>query len=284
MSGFKRNFVELANSIGYFTEVPFSLLPLDKQALISKNLSNVFSNILTSLEKDHLEKTIFYTNVLMLVSATKNGVDEQKFYKYIKLFLDALATNKESLSAEALNPIAEKFFTRVQPFYVSEIQAMKYRDSHKTEEIVAHDTEVINKVLQIYALDYFLLAYKNLISSTDKRAVIFLGVEKAPAIAEDALADDMLKKVVYSLYDKDIRKKMIYDYYVYKQAFLSVSKNSITEEDISRVIEALRIYCLSLIEISLENGVQTLKYSLLEPYGPNADLLEIKKQISNATR
>ena len=158
---------------------------------------------------------------------------------------------------------------------------MKYRDAHTIDEIRAHDTNIINKSMQIYAIDYFLFVYKNLSEVEDKQSIIFSGLKTTPALISDALEDDMLKKVVYSLCGKDIRKRMINDYYNYKKVFISVDNTNITNEKNSEIVEALRIYCLSLIDISLEYGIMIFEKSLLEPYGPKADFSEIKKQIEN---
>ncbi len=285
MAGLKRNLTEFHDSLEPFSEIPFTFLQTEKQAIIAKNLSTIISNILSSLGKESLEKTIFYVNTKKLQLSVSNGVDEQKFALYLKPFLEALSTSHQSRAFQAINPVAEKFLDRIQPFYISEAQAVKYRESHGKDEIQKHDTDIIDKTLQIYAMDYFLLAYKNLCISPDKKSLIISGIDKAPALIDDALADDMLKKVVYSLYGKDIRKRMIRDYYTYKQVFLTIPNDvDLTDEKISEITEALRKYCLSLIDISLEYGITSFKHSLLEPYGPNADLAEIKKQISNVAR
>ena len=49
----------------------------------------------------------------------------------------------------------------------------------------------------------------------------------------------MLKKVVYSLYGRDIRKRMIHDYYGYKKVFLPVLKPALlTEEKVNEITGA----------------------------------------------
>jgi len=286
MSGLKRNFLELRDCIESFALVPFSFLPIDRQKEVAQNLSKIFSGILSRLEKENLGKTKFFEQLKMLQSSIENDViDEQKFTLYLKHFLILLNEGNEGTSLKEVNEVAQKFFKRIEPFNISELQARKYREAHTSDQVFSHDFEIINKTLQVYALDYFLFSYKNLISAIDKKSLIFGGMEKAPALATDALDDDMLKKVVYSLCGKDIRKRMIFDYFTYKKVFILTSnENNITEEKVSEIVEKLRVYCLSLLDISLELGIASFKYSLLEPYGNNADLTEIKKQILDGQR
>jgi hypothetical protein len=283
MPGLKRTYTELYDLIEQLVDTPFSFLAAEKQALISKNLSTIFSNILVSLKKEDLEKTVFYSHVEGLESSLKNGLDEQKFAQHLKPFLEALNANERSHSYEVVSPVVKKFLDRVLPFMASESQAKKYRDTHTINEVHNHDTEIIRKSMQLYALDYFLFMYKNICISEDKKNVIFSGIQKAPSLASDALDDDMLKKVVFSLHGKNVRKRMIHDYYTYKQAFLPTFNDAaLTSQKISEITEALRAYCLSLIEVSLEYGVVSLEYALFESYKPNTALVEIKKQLTNA--
>ncbi len=282
MPGLKKNFLELSDSIEAFSEIPFSFLSPEKQNEVSDSLSVIFLKILTNLEKNGLEKTKFFNNVKILESAVEKGVDEQKFATNLKPFLDALGNANNNVSHKILFPVVDKFLTRILPFNISEIQAKKYRDSHNANEINIHDIEILKKDMQIYAVDYFLFAYKSILSSKNKNEIIFSKIDKAPALMVDAIYDDMLKKIVYSLYGKDVREKMISNYFIYKKVFLEkLNDKTINEQKISEITEALRLYCLSLIDVSLEYGIKSFSYSLLQPYKIGTDFLEIKKELTN---
>ncbi len=272
MAGLKRNSTELREAVSFFTDIPFALLAPETQKNVQQNLNIIFSNVFLRLEKENLQDTVFGGSVKALLESVQGIFNEKKFATHLRAFS----------SVANLDNIVEKFLNRVEPFYLSETQAQKYRDSHSKEEILGHDTEIISKALQLYALDYFLLAYKSFLNSQDKKSLVLRGIDKAPALAADALDDDMLKKVVYSLCGSEIRARMINDYYKYKTVFLPVcDEDTLTDQKIIETQEALRKYCISLLDISVEHGITVFKNSLLLPYGANADLLEIKKQISN---
>lgn len=278
------NSAALRDALERFADVPFALLPEAEQRLAIGGLGAVFQKIIAALAGKGMEATVLAGHVRAMEALTRSGFDEHKFLSAFKPFLESLQANQRSRSYAALGPVAERFLARAAPLWASESQASKYREAHGPEEVRAHDAEILRKPMQLYALDYFLFMHEKLARAAPEEfpAAILKGADKLPALAADALEDDMLKKVVYSLAGRDIRRRMIRDYYEYKKAFLpALAAESLTAEKTAAIMEALRAYCMSLVDISLEYGIAGFEHSLLDPYNRSMDLQEIKRRLTN---
>jgi hypothetical protein len=138
--------------------------------------------------------------------------------------------------------------------------------------------------MQLYACNYFFFMYEALTraSEEEKKKSILHESHKLPGLALDAASDDMLKKIVYSLASEHIRSRMIKEYYQYKKVFVPpCTDRDLTSEKIALITEALRKYCVSLVDVSIEYGVEKFESTLLDPYGVPMSLQEIRKKFTN---
>ena len=279
----RTNVVALTDTLNRFADMPFSALSSTEQELVLTDFRKLFQNF-SDVKDEELKKTALFNHIESLSKSVEDEFDEELFSAHLKPFVEALHSEEQGRSYQALHSVVERFLNRSEPFYASEEKAMKYRKDHSAEEIKKHDTEIFQKAVQIYALDYFLSMYELLKKSSkgEQEAAIVKGAGKMPALREDTLADDMLAKVVYSLAGKDIRRKMIRDYYTYKQLFVPLDgKESLSFEEIKNCISGLKTYCLSVVDASMEYGITTFSQTLLDPYNGEISFEELKQKLSS---
>ena len=170
---------------------------------------------------------------------------------------------------------------RMEPFYLAQrISEEKYKTMNK-EEIKEHDRNILSTDMQLYALDYFLLIHKMLFKD-DKKEVILKSSKELPSLLDDAINEDMLKKIIYSFIDNELMMRMIANYYEYKDAFRNVSEdNEITKEIKIKIKNALKKYILSLIEASEDLDIIENNNGLYLPYG-KMGFHKLKEIINNS--
>jgi hypothetical protein len=156
--------------------------------------------------------------------------------------------------------------SRMAPFYLAKQTVAEKNKLMSREEINRHDKNILEADMRLYALDYFLTMYK-VISEENKTDVIRCGFRELPSLLQDAMDEDMLKKIVFRLFDDKLMMTMAKDYYEYKKIFLNISvSGELTRESEAAITESLKKYILSLINVSEELGATQNDNGIIAPY------------------
>lgn len=263
------------------TEMPFSLLPNDKQTISRTQIEQV----LIKVQKDLNGKALSESKINKIIDSLLNIIrqktlNEYRFCAGLRNFLQGIGTKNSDAKISELLVILDKIINRSSDFWITEEKIENSKLGQ--EERFLLDKNILENEMQNYALDYFLFMYKSIAEGdvTTQESILFNGLNSLPALVTDALDNDMLKKIVYKLSSPDLRRRMIKDYYVYRQAFIGLNKGSISEQSILGVSEALRQYCLTLLRISIEYKITMHSSGIYFPYGQGTELQNIINQIS----
>jgi len=60
-----------------------------------------------------------------------------------------------------------------------------------------------------------------------------------------------------------------------------LKENSFDKKDLENIKQALKQYCLDILKVSLDNGVNTIKYNMYSPFKVGEELADITEKISN---
>jgi hypothetical protein len=99
-----------------------------------------------------------------------------------------------------------------------------------------------------------------------------------PSLQQDALEEDMIKKIIFKFYDSELREQMIDNYYKYKSNFIAIDRSKV---DYVVLLKALKVYCLSLLELSLKYQVETWTNGIFMPYGRGVSVKELFSQLNS---
>ncbi|MFA7253280.1 MAG: hypothetical protein WC107_01875 [Patescibacteria group bacterium] len=272
----------LKKSIAKFADTPFFLLAPAEQKEIKDEILSLFTSLKHELEQNDFKDTDadrLVAKVILILSA--DTLNEYRLFDSlfdISLKMTAGDTNRTKSEKEFAIAL-EKGLERSKPFWLMMEQINK--NCKSVEEIKEITKKVLGREMQIYALDYFLSIYKLLSTSSleEQKRILLKGHGKLPALIEDGLADDMLIKVVYNLYDQKLLYRMMVDYYAYKKVFLDIGDSKLDEENIKQIILALKKYCLSLVLLSKEYEVENLTDGLYFPYGQGISIDSLIKEL-----
>ena len=261
-------------------DMPIFVLPFGEQFEIVRDLSTLFSE----MERELLESGSSDTETFVKIKEI-NGqlsltpLNEYRVFSSLKdLMFTFRAQNELNQSEKNLLELVDKVLVRAKDFWISEMSLSELDLS--SEEIENQTKSLLEKEMELYSLDYFLFMNKAVGESGDKASVILTGADTMPGLRSDAMQDDMLTKIVYNIKDKETRYQMISDYYRYKAAFLPIGeKEKLTIEEVSIIESALRLYCLSLLEILQENGINEIVNGLSFPYGSGVMIADVRKQL-----
>lgn len=266
------NLQKLEETIDSFLHLPFFLLEPAEQTRQKNILFGIFSSLADELPKSEIIKEI--------VSIISNNVfNELEFSEKLKAFLSSLALTDHMEVKKLLNYL-NLVISRMEPFYLARQTAMKKSKLMSQEEIIEHDKSILEMDMRLYALDYFLLMYK-VISEEKNVDVIRHGFKELPPLLQDAMDEDMLKKIIFNLFGDKLMMRMAGDYYEYKKVFLNIpAKGELTTGDGAEIAKSLKKYILSLINVSEELGVAENSNGIYAPYG-NISLNELKVVFNN---
>lgn len=226
-------FTLLKGELIKFADIPLRLFAKKDQRTILSVLEKIF----LELKRDLLKDDVWNTPIGQTVGKILDSLDTKDFKNDELQFCENLISIFETMvdtEVEDVNEILQllyKIRRREEMFAESEIIAIEGRKKMTKEKILLHDKEIIVNDMQFYALDYFLYAVKFF---NENPALIneffFRGYKKLPALIDDAMSEDMLEKIIYRLFDVEMREKMIADYYHYKFVFLQfVGSNDLSE-------------------------------------------------------
>lgn len=278
------NLKVLQNTIGEFTESPFFLLPESQKQADLKLMRAFFSSIYNKLLKSKTEATTIARRVKSIIQILSvENFNEYEFSKAVPALMEKMPQSA-ALKAKGLKQDFSRLSKRTKPFWVSEVIAAKQRELLSPEEIFAHDKNVLANQTQLWAFDYCFFFEKLLReapSLEQKQQIIFHDQDDMPALLDDVLSESVLIKCVYGLYNNELRQELIRAYYEYKQPFLEIKKDSaLSEDQINALQDALRKFCLKLIDVSMRYDIQTMENILHFPYGKGKSLLELKSELS----
>ena len=266
------NIQKLDGVINNFLQLPFFLLEPAKQKEQKNILFSIFSSLADELPEREIIKEIVDT-------INRNIFNELEFSQKLKAFLSSLTLTDHADVKKLINYL-DLVISRMAPFYLARQIAAEKNKLMSREEIKRHDKNSLEIDMRLYALDYFLLMYK-VINEEKKMNVIRQGFKELPSLWQDALDEDMLKKIIFNLFDDKLIMRMANDYYEYKKAFLNIPANGVlTVEAEAAIAESLKKYILSLINVSEELGVAENSNGIYNPYG-NISLSELKVVLNN---
>lgn len=278
----RTNLIALNNAIAPLITEPFFVLDHDKQRLIRETLIKIFSMIWSDLENHATGSSLLLPLIDdMLVLLKKSKFDDYEFACNLNNFFVQVIAKPTHIEKIVLGNIC-LMSNRAKLFSYSEKVAAEARTSMACEQVRRHDLEILEDSMQIYALDYFLFIYMSLVVSAPEARlnIIYNGLGGAPGLKNDALENDMLKKVIFDLYSKELRQSMIIDYFIFRRQFVDlVESQSCPSEKILATIVGLKKYILSLIDVSLAWGITDFKHSLFKPMGELTDLRTIKERL-----
>jgi len=246
---------------------PYFILPAKESANWILILRVMFKKMKEELGK---EKVPEFQAVFDLLC--EDRINEYRLAKSLRFFLLKVYPG----SFIQFDSLLDKVEKRSQNLWMNEEQAYKMRMSKDRIEVVDHDVSLLQKEMQLYALDYFLSMQKWFATSDKKQKLelIFDGKSNLPSLKDDAMEDDMLTKVVYQLWDWRLKIQMVKNYFEYKESFFGIEKEDITNKQLAEIGEALSCYCRQMLDISIQQGVQRVENGLLLPYG-NVDIKKI---------
>jgi len=263
---------------------PFFLLPQAVQDKDRELLTNKLSTLYEQLVKREAEETSsgrIVTKTLVILK--EDQLNEYELAKALSALLEKISAPR-SQETKQLKQDLSRLSSRAKPLWLSEARAGKQRSMLSEQEILEHDKNVLKNEIQLWAFD-FVFVYEKLLreaEASQKEAIIRQGHDDLPSLVEDALSDSILTKCIYNLYGISLRQEMIRDYYEYKQPFLRIKDGTCLADPEIRAIEtSLRQYCLKLIDISLQHGIQTVDNVLHFPYGKGKDLQELQAELNN---
>jgi len=262
---------------------PFFMLNDSLQRDFKDTLLNLFSNMSKALSDKEVANTKLGKEVKKLIKTLeKEDLDEYVFLTELKKIVELSLNKNLDISFNIIKEI-DSLISKKMAFWASNNASNLFLKKYSKDEVKKHDLNLLENQMQLYALDYFLYAY-NLVLNPNfdvSKDFIFHGNINLPGLQKDALEDDMLIKIVYQLIDKNIKKKMVVDYINYKNNFLKLKENSFDKKDLENIKQALKQYCLDILKVSLDNGVNTIKYNMYSPFKVGEELADITEKISN---
>lgn len=253
------NLQKLEEVIDSFLCLPFFLLVPSKQREQKNILFSIFSSLADELPESKIIKEI-------IDIINYNIFNELEFSQKLKAFLSSLTLADHVDIKKILNSL-DLVISRMAPFYLARQTAAEKNKLMSREEINGHDKNILETDMRLYALDYFLLMYK-VINEDKNKNVIRLGLKELPPLLQDAMDEDMLKKIVFNLFDDKLMMRMAKDYYEYKKVFLNIpASGELTKESEVAITKSLKKYILSLINVGEELGVAQSDNGIIAPYG-----------------
>ncbi|HRY36842.1 MAG TPA: hypothetical protein P5230_03135 [Candidatus Magasanikbacteria bacterium] len=263
---------------------PFFVLEETLQKDFKNSLFNLFSDMLKALDAQKLSDTKLGKDVKKMIKILeKEKFKEYEFLVELKKVISVSLGNKIDDSFNIIKEI-DLLISQKTPFWASNNNSDLFLKKHGKDEVKKYDLNLLENQMQLYALDYFLFAY-NLILNPNFSAskdFIFHGNKNLPSLYKDAMEDDMLAKIVYQLIDKDLKKKMVIDYINYKNNFLGLKEDVFNEKDLEKIKQALKQYCLSVLKVSLENGIKKIKHNMYSPFKAGEELAVIKEKLAKS--
>lgn len=264
------------------TDVPLFLLPVPEQ---TEYLDEV-KNVVTTIQQSLVQKSLADTNInnqLEVINSVLNELptDEYRLTVELRSLITLLNPPHENEEIQRLIEVLTQIAERSAGFWISEEEIEKNPLDEQT--VYELDKELLATQMQIYALDYFMFMFRQMKEGDPKArtALLFSGLNGRPGLIEDALADDMPKKIIYQLKSRSLRHRMIRDYYIYRQTFIGVTQDSLNDGTIGIITEALRQYCMTLVAISLEFGIVKHVNGINFPYGQNVDMSTINHYLAS---
>jgi len=261
-------------------DMPLFVLPFSEQFKIAHDLSAIFMEVERELNDSGASSTSTFAKIKEINSQLViSPLNEYRIFSAIKDLIFVFQSQGDLTPAEkSLLELTDQVLVRAKDFWISEASLSKLALSQ--DEIKKLTRNLLEKEMQLYSLDYFLHMNKAIQVSNNKADIILHGIDALPDLISDAVADDMLSRIVYNIKDKAVRYRMISDYYHYKAVFLPLKgKTSLTVEEINKVTIALHLYCLSLLDILEENGISKIINGLSFPYGSGVTIAEVRKQM-----
>jgi len=252
------NLEKLEKIVDRLSYHPFFLFKEKEKEGLIKDLKNLFSSLSNELGGD---KTI--KKIVEIIE--EKDFNEFNFSKNLKDLLSNTSL-EDNIILKKLTELLTVVINKSKPFYLAK-QVSLDKDSLTEDKTKEHNKNIISVDMQLYALDYFLLMHKT-ISEDGNEHVILKSVNNLPSLLGDALGEDMLKKIVFTLFDYTLLIKMVRDYYRYKEVFYDLTEDTkLTKEKIGAIKESLKSYIFSLIEVSENIGVLENNNGMYLPYG-----------------
>jgi len=269
----------LYNILLHLKDLPYFVLSPREQWRTIGFLRKLFLRIKKQLDLAQLDRSSscrFVQEVLKLTDQVP--VNEYRVLSAVKsLIFELRRLSKPLKGEEKILLLLDCALNRAKPFWLSEEVFSKNLEDSKVN-LKERSKQIIQKEMQLYALDYFMTVYKGI--SDSGNADIYSSNGNLPSLYEDAVSDDMLNKVVYLIPEKKLRYRMVGDYYNYKKVFLDLKPgDKLAPEKEKCVVSALKQYILSLLQVSLDYDARVFCFGIIFPYGKDVQLEELRKRI-----
>ena len=272
-----RNYLSLLNQIiEKIEDVPIMFLSAEVRYECNFKMKCFIDNLAVIVVGDEkLKKDVANLKNIKL----SNYKGELVFSSFLIDILKVLDSNEDVLYKEVSLKL-EKIKKRAQNHFVFIKKIKQEKKGLIKDNILEHDKSIFIKECEFYALDYFLASYKLLseLKDIEKFSMcIFERVGKMPSLKDDAMSDDMVNKIIYSIFDDKIRTKMLVDFYGYKKIYLRLEE--VKDENVmNNIVENLRKYCCSILQFYINFNIIKIENFIYSPYG-EIEILSLKKMI-----
>lgn len=256
------NFEILCDCLKEIQSIPYFVLPQEKSARWVLVMRTLFTNLGITFLKGKVKRIPEIQKIQNIIS--EDRINEWRLVQAIRnLFLKIQFDPGDELSS-----LLASIETRSKPLWEHEEYAFRMRMERERTDVMAHDKVFLEHEMQLYALDYFLSMHKwfSISDVSEQRKLVIEGKDSLPSLKDDALGEDMLKKIVYEIWDWRLKVSMVKDFYEYKETFLGITQD-VDKVQLGEINIALREYCKKLLNLLLKNGITHITSGFLLPYG-----------------